>query len=182
LCALLADSLVKTITIEKPAEGILLPRVNTVANAPVTLQARDIGNNSYLWIPVTGLSNSSIRNPVATVSADQSYQVQMTMPSGCITTDSILVKVLGNDAIFVPNVITPNGDGKNDRFVVVGLGNYPGSQLVIYNRWQNQVYNSASYNNDWAGAGLSTGTYYYVLKLKKPTVTTIYKGWVEIIR
>jgi gliding motility-associated-like protein len=182
LCALLADSLAKTIAFERPAEGVLLPRVNTVANAPVTLQARDIGNNSYLWIPVTGLSNSTIRNPIATVPANQLYEVQMTMPSGCITTDSILVKVLSDDAIFIPNVITPNSDGKNDRFIIVGLGNYPGSQLTIYNRWQNQVYNSASYNNDWAGAGLSTGTYYYVLKLKKPNVTAIYKGWVEIIR
>ena len=82
---------------------------------------------------------------------------------------------------FIPNVITPNGDGKNDKFVVKGLDLYPGSRLEIYNRWGNQVYRSDNYNNNWAGEGLSAGIYYYVLRVNMAGGPQLYKGYVELI-
>ncbi|SFW12736.1 gliding motility-associated C-terminal domain-containing protein [Chitinophaga sancti] len=82
---------------------------------------------------------------------------------------------------FIPNVITPNGDGKNDKFVVKGLDLYPGSRLEIYNRWGNQVYRSDNYNNNWTGEGLSAGIYYYVLKVNMAGGSQLYKGYVELI-
>ena len=83
--------------------------------------------------------------------------------------------------LFIPNVITPNGDGKNDLFVIVGLSQYPGSTLRIYNRWGSEVYQSQNYNNDWGGSGLNDGTYYYILIANTPTGKQAYKGWVEIL-
>jgi gliding motility-associated-like protein/uncharacterized repeat protein (TIGR01451 family) len=83
--------------------------------------------------------------------------------------------------LFIPNVITPNGDGKNDLFVVVGLSQYPGSTLRVYNRWGSEVYQSQSYNNDWGGSGLNDGTYYYILIVNTPAGKQAYKGWVEIL-
>ncbi|RFM32251.1 DUF11 domain-containing protein [Chitinophaga silvisoli] len=82
---------------------------------------------------------------------------------------------------FVPNVITPNGDGKNDQFVIKGLDLYPGSKLEIYNRWGNQVYRSDNYNNNWKGEGLSAGIYYYVLRINMAGGPQLYKGYVELI-
>jgi gliding motility-associated-like protein/uncharacterized repeat protein (TIGR01451 family) len=84
--------------------------------------------------------------------------------------------------IFIPNVITPNGDGKNDRFVIPNLNKYPGTGLFIYNRWGNMVYQSKDYDNKWDGHGLSEGTYYYILKLNTPQGIHDYKGWIEIMR
>ena len=84
--------------------------------------------------------------------------------------------------LYIPNVITPNGDGKNDLFVVIGLDRYPGSTLRIFNRWGSEVYQSEDYHNDWGGSGLNAGTYYYVLTANTPTGKQTYKGWVEIIR
>jgi uncharacterized repeat protein (TIGR01451 family)/gliding motility-associated-like protein len=95
---------------------------------------------------------------------------------------SITAVPVAGDQVFIPNIITPNGDGKNDRFVIVGLQRYPGSMLVIYNRWGNQVYQNKDYNNSWAADGLNESTYYYILKLKTPEGETIYKGWVEVMR
>lgn len=91
------------------------------------------------------------------------------------------VTVTGDD-IFIPNVITPNGDGKNDKFVVPGISQHPNSSLFIYNRWGNQVYQSKNYQNEWDGSGLSEGTYYYVLKLQTAGGEKIYKGWIELLR
>jgi gliding motility-associated-like protein len=63
----------------------------------------------------------------------------------------------------VPNVITPNGDGKNDDFVIAGLET--GTKLTIYNRWGAVVYASNNYNNDWDGKNVADGVYFYVLDL-----------------
>jgi gliding motility-associated-like protein/uncharacterized repeat protein (TIGR01451 family) len=82
---------------------------------------------------------------------------------------------------FVPNVITPNGDGKNDKFVIKGLDLYPRSVLEVYNRWGNQVYRSDNYSNNWGGEGLSGGIYYYVLRINVAGAPQVYKGYIELI-
>lgn len=84
--------------------------------------------------------------------------------------------------LYIPNVITANGDGKNDYFMVRGIEQYPGSVLEIYNRWGNQVYYSGNYGNNWGGTGLAAGIYYYVLKINMSRTVKIYKGYIELIQ
>ncbi|MBW8684984.1 T9SS type B sorting domain-containing protein [Chitinophaga rhizophila] len=84
--------------------------------------------------------------------------------------------------LFIPNVVTANGDGKNDYFLVRGIDQYPGSVLEIYNRWGSQVYRSGNYANNWGGAGLASGIYYYVLKINMARTTKVYKGYIELIQ
>ncbi len=93
---------------------------------------------------------------------------------------SIIAEPITGEFLFIPNVITPNADGKNDRFVILGLNRYPNSDMTIYNRWNNLVYHSPNYANDWDAKGLSEGTYYYVLKLNTPTGIDIRKGWILV--
>ncbi|MGO4292882.1 gliding motility-associated C-terminal domain-containing protein [Chitinophaga sp. RAB17] len=94
---------------------------------------------------------------------------------------SQVVTVTGDD-ILIPNVITPNGDGKNDKLIIIGISRYPNSSLFIYNRWGNQVYQSKNYQNEWDGKDLNEGTYYYILKLNTPEGERSYKGWIELLR
>lgn len=84
--------------------------------------------------------------------------------------------------LLIPNAVTPNSDGKNDLFVIQGLENYDNADLTIFNRWGNEVYRSRSYQQNWDGAGVSDGTYYYRLVLKKDGLETIHKGWVLVKR
>lgn len=83
-----------------------------------------------------------------------------------------------------PNVITPNGDGKNDAFVIDGLELYPENTLNIFNRWGNEVYRSTgSYKNNWDGHNLQEGTYYYILKIKDSKgVWSATKGFITLLR
>ncbi len=90
----------------------------------------------------------------------------------------------------VPNAITPNGDGMNDQLIIDELIfdalDFPRSELIIFNRWGDIVFNASPYNNNWggesnSGTDLPEGTYYYVLRLD--TVEgEVMKGDITILR
>ncbi|MBE8720683.1 Ig-like domain-containing protein [Sphingobacterium pedocola] len=92
---------------------------------------------------------------------------------------TVTVTILPNP-LEIPNVITPNGDGYNDRFVIKGLEGYDKVSLSIINRWGNEIYFNENYDNTWGGLGLNDGTYYYVLQLVKDGKKESHKGWVLI--
>ena len=75
------------------------------------------------------------------------------------------------------NVITPNGDDKNEYFVVDAA--LLGSSLEVYNRWGKKVYSNESYQNDWNGQGLTAATYY--LKITSVCYPPL-KGTLTILR
>ena len=77
--------------------------------------------------------------------------------------------LLVNDFLQFPTAITPNGDGVNDRFVIVNLVNgmgYPNNSLAIYDRWGKRVYYKENIANDedfWdpAKENIPAGTYFW---------------------
>lgn len=83
----------------------------------------------------------------------------------------------------IPNVFSPNNDGNNDTWEIGNLLNYADNDLVVVNRWGNEVYKSKSYKNNWNGDKLAEGTYYYVLRVTLCDGTEkMYKGYVMIVR
>lgn len=139
-----------------------------------------VGQKDSLVIRVKVLSGGQIKNG-ATVRAKQSDPVSGNNGSvvSNITGGQVLVE---GKEFFIPSVFTPNGDGKNDKFVILGLNRFPGSELIIYNRWGNVVYQSKDYKNDWTGNGLNEATYYYTLNLKTTSGIQKMAGWVQILR
>jgi gliding motility-associated-like protein len=94
--------------------------------------------------------------------------------------------------IVIPEAFTPDGDGINDEFVILGIENYPNNEIIIFNRWGSLVYSTTGYQNDWTGTvnqgivigneGLPTGTYYYMLDLKEDGKDDIFKGYIYLQR
>lgn len=83
----------------------------------------------------------------------------------------------------IPNVFTPNGDGKNDTFFIEHLESFESNEVTIINRWGSTVYQSNHYVNDWTAPGLADGTYFYVVKVRNGTATwQDYKGYVTVVR
>ena len=127
----------------------------------------DVTEASYLW-------NTGATSPTLTVTDSGTYYVQL---SGlCNTTfDTVNVTTEICD-IFAPNVITPNGDGDNDALVFEGLDRYPGSSLVVFNRWGKKIYETSDYQNNWSPTDISDGTYFYILtpggKLEADVITS----------
>ncbi len=77
--------------------------------------------------------------------------------------------------LFIPNIVTPNGDGKNDTFVITSR--WP-IKLSVINRYGKELYTSENYKNDWSGEGLAAGVYYYEVTF--PDFETC-NGWVELM-
>lgn len=83
-------------------------------------------------------------------------------------------------ALTIPNIFTPNGDGRNDTFFIPELRLYPDNSLLIFNRWGRQVYEQQGYRGDWSASTVAGGTYYYLLRV--PRLNASYKGWVEVMK
>ncbi|MCU0396482.1 MAG: gliding motility-associated C-terminal domain-containing protein [Cyclobacteriaceae bacterium] len=79
--------------------------------------------------------------------------------------------------IWIPNIFTPNNDGYNDTFYIRNLP-ASGADLIVSNRWGNQVFSSSDYQNEWDGANQADGVYYYRLQVNGE----VYTGWIEIMR
>lgn len=97
---------------------------------------------------------------------------------GC--SDTITAIILVIDDVIVPNVFSPNGDGKNDIFGIGNIEAFTNANLVIYNRWGKLIYENEAYQNTWTGDEYPDGTYFYVLNI--PKLNKIYKGSVTICR
>jgi gliding motility-associated-like protein len=99
-------------------------------------------------------------------------------------TDSTIVKIeVLCDDVIVYSGFSPNDDGKNDAFTIMGLEKFPGSKLLVFNRWGNQVFDAVDYKNDWKGTfdgkALPDGTYFWLLDLGGGKTMS---GYVQILR
>jgi gliding motility-associated-like protein len=103
--------------------------------------------------------------------------------SNGICSGSDTVKIIVYD-IFIPDVITPNGDSENDYFVIRGIEDLSMVEFTVYNRWGLEVFYSADYQNDWGGTNksgneLTNDTYFYVLNVNN---SRLFKGYLVIKR
>ncbi len=102
---------------------------------------------------------------------------------GCEGTAFTQVVVAADLRIWVPNVFSPNGDGKNDAFFINSL-NVAEFHCEIYNRWGKKVYEWGDITQGWDGSSQREGTYYFFLKavginhevLEKRGTLTLLKG------
>lgn len=94
----------------------------------------------------------------------------------------ITISQNATDLIIVNNFLTPNGDGKNDLFVVKGLEKYLNNKIKIVDRAGRVIYSASNYQNDWDGyfngKPLAEDTYYYIIDLENAGTA---KGFISII-
>ncbi|POS01828.1 gliding motility-associated-like protein [Flavobacterium croceum DSM 17960] len=131
---------------------------------------------TYLWYSTTNPNLGT--TSTLTVTAVGEYFCKVTNVDGCVTIKSINVASINCQ---IQKGISPNNDGKNDKFDLTGLDV---QELQIYNRYGRIVYSKTNYIDEWTGLDknnneLPDGTYYYVINLKSGDNKT---GWVYINR
>ena len=144
------------------------------------------GGISYEWQPTNfPVSNPSIANPIVQPDFTTIFAVQITDENNCTYIDSVKIVVATDpEEVRMVNLITPNGDGKNDFLVIPGIVKFGTNTLRVFNRWGNVVYQKVNYMHDeerfdgtFHSKPLPVGNYYYVLSFRtkqfKQTLTII---------
>lgn len=123
--------------------------------------------SNYNWDEAAGIEGSR-KNIMLTVEPTMptTYTVHATSISGCTATAQITVTP--TDEKLTSNILTPNGDGKNDRWIIWGIQNMPNNVVKVFDRGGRMVFYKQNYTNDWDGTSkgspLPQGAYYYVLE------------------
>jgi len=113
------------------------------------------------------------------------YNVMVTDDHLCQDSIRMIVVSVEEDArgVFIPEGFSPNGDGYNDLFEILGIEAYPENELVVFNRQGVEIFHRVNYRNDWDGTPemgdvlggvLPEGTYYYVFKFGEISVVKGY--------
>jgi len=94
------------------------------------------------------------------------------------------VMIISEGDFSANNVLTPNGDGKNDYLIIKNLELYPNNSIRIFDRAGRLLFNVRGYNNDWDGSingsPLAEDTYYYIIDYGNGVKP--FKGFITIIR
>ena len=140
-----------------------------LAGYPVALDGSVTGESpSYTWSPNQFISDISILNPEVSPTQNMIYTLSATSSFGCQNKDS--TKVVYTAGIFVPSAFTPNGDGKNDTWRIPFLDISFGSEVRVYNRWGQLVYQSEGSRTAWDGTlngqPLAPDTFVYLVSFK----------------
>lgn len=162
-----------------PDKKVYIGNNTTIGGNPTTSAT----GATIVWTPSTYLDNPSSSNPVSTPLSTTVYTVTVISPQGCISTDTVIVFL--QPTIDIPSGITPNGDGKNDVWILSGIELFPDCMVELYNRWGEMIFQSPGYSTKWDGTfkgkPLPVGTYYYIIDLHDSSIP-VYTGSVTIMR
>jgi len=168
--------------------GSIMAYADTVSNSVTSITATPTVSDGTATITVNGIpvvsGTPSDALPLAV--GNNTITVVVKAQDG-VTIDTYTVVVYRGEAqadINCNNVLTPNGDGKNDYWVIKDIELYPQNNVIIFDKGGRLIYSKKSYNNEWDGTlnghPLAEGTYYFVVDLG-PNLRK-FKGSISILR
>ena len=150
------------------------------------LMATAPGGIIYGWVTGGNIIVGQI-SPVLSVrpTVKTTYTVSVTNASGCVSVQSITINVLEDyKGLVINNILTPNGDGENDTWVVKNLDMYPNNTVKIFDRAGRLLFFKQNYQNEWDGTvdgkPLARDTYYYIIHFNNAVANI--KGFITILR
>lgn len=145
------------------------------------------GNNGLVIDPISGVIDLE-------ASGRGQFEVYYTTTGPCPEIDTIPITITqyGEGCeLWIPQFISPNGDGQNDFWVIPGVDEFPNNNVKIFNRWGNLIFETDAYNNTWEGKAqtskfgaskdeyLPSGTYFYIFTPNDPNHDPV-TGFVHI--
>ena len=119
----------------------------------VAITSLGAGNPStIIWAPANGLSCSDCIAPIAAPATTTQYAIEVVSDSGCVVNTQILVTVIPQHQLYLPNAFTPNADGVNDTWEVFGNKKaWIRCSVEIFDRWGEKVFYSTDLDFQWDG-------------------------------
>lgn len=142
---------------------------------------------TYTWTPTSGLSCTDCPNPIATVIVPTIYTVVVSTSDGCTGNADVDVRIkIKCGEYFIPTVFSPNGDGKNDTFVVYGKC-IKSMKMKVFNRWGEVVFEGTDLTTGWDGTyngkDVNPSSFVYMIHLVFIDGTTeSRKGSISLVR
>lgn len=154
---------------EPPSPADAGPDGMTAGDIPYQMEAASptVGQGTWSVVPSgPEIENPSDPNTLVSGSGvtEGTYIFTWTVSNGACPSESDDLGLLIH-GLMIPSGFSPNGDEKNDNFVIRGLAGCEVRRLQVFSRWGSEVYAAENYNNQWDGGNLSDDTYYYVLDL-----------------
>jgi gliding motility-associated-like protein len=181
------DTLVRTfkLGIDPMPVASATPNLITLG-ATSQLSAAGANAVNYTWVAVGG---SGIVGSGATINVrpkgTTTYAVVVTNSFGYQATVPVLLTVIVDYKLVPNNLVTPNGDGVNDKWVIPNIDMYPDNEVMVYDKAGRAVFAKRGYNNEWDGTVngklLKEDAYFYVIKFNKDGALPI-RGYVSIVR
>ena len=150
---------------------------------PIEVELLDAGasicgaSNGFIEVVATGgygafeYDWSGNTGPLLWAIPSGTYPITVTDAYGCSVTATFSIDCAEDIPIGINQLLTPNGDGKNDVWILEDLYLYPNHSVKVFNRWGVLVYEAAPYTNDWSGtwesgngdgSALPSASYYYL--------------------
>lgn len=150
-----------TVFVTEPPQYDLAIEVTTCPGVKVPLSIPMDNAVSYLW------EDGSTDRRIEVPGEAEVYGFAIVDQFGCVYSDSAVVELYDADVqLFTPNAFSPNGDGINDRFELLGYGDRT-LELTIFNRWGEQLYQTVSMDKPWDGTyngkPVTNDIYVYIL-------------------
>lgn len=187
-----ADTVTKSITIHplpKSSFRVDTTRIVLANGASFEFKNQSSGANDQQWWFGDGQTSPS-SNPTHIYQDTGKYNVSLAVANQYGCKDTLLkqnyIEVIRQSSFFVPNAFTPNGDGKNERFKVLGRA-IKDIQLQIFNRWGEKVFESYDKKEGWDGTykgkKMPAGVYTYIVKVQfYDRGSIMQKGSVTLLR
>jgi hypothetical protein len=156
---------------------------------PTQLEAQVSGNGpfTYTWT-VNSQEYQAGTSPYIEITPlnldETTVNLSVTDVNGCVV--ECLTSLETKSYFFIPNVITVNGDGKNEMFNLYRKFEehyltYQGPEsfaMEIFNRWGRIIYESNEPSHGWNGSEQTDGIYFYQIRVGNLT----FRGWVHLIK
>jgi gliding motility-associated-like protein len=178
---------------EPTASYTYAPTTAITANTEVTFTNTSTNNNTSAWNfgePSIGASNNSIlSSPTHTYTDAGTYCVKLMVQNltGCADSTEQCLTVTNEPSLVIPNIFTPNGDGKNDLFSLTTIA-IKELQCGIYDRWGLKVAEWNKVDGTWDGRTLNgknapSGIYFYIIKATPSKGEELNKqGFLQLLR
>ena len=177
----------------KPMAGFTgKPQITTIMDPNIEFEDQSVGANLWTYEFVDDATVSNDTNPVHTYSDTGIFIVQqiVTTEFGCsdIAFDTIEIRPVYS--MYIPNVFTPNDNGINEFYSLVGEGYVEGSfEMSIFTRWGEEVFRTKSFDNPWDGKDrfgkeCPLGVYVFLAKVRSGEDKKVktYSGKITLVR